>query len=237
MAKSCLCCSTSSRIKTAFGGSAAKLSGPILQLPIKWVVSTDDTILSGLSENIIVLSDTLLNSSVEVVAFTSDTEPDCAPWINKNLTSVIFLDIVALSPAICAPTEPITLNPVTDRVAIALRMAKIPMPSLFNSGLVPAGRIKRYWITLSRQTYTNRSVPFSSKKSEKRLLISCCIIWVYHLKIVYHCFSYKTNFTDIDRASERFKSLYHEVSEEVSRASEEGHLLLVSVWPSLQPAI
>jgi hypothetical protein len=54
-------------------------------------VSIDATILSGLSENNIVLSDTLFNSSVEVVAFTSDTEPDCAPWINKNVAPVILL--------------------------------------------------------------------------------------------------------------------------------------------------
>jgi hypothetical protein len=45
-------------------------------------VSIDSTIVSGLSENNIVLSETLPNSSVEVVAFTSDTEPDSAPWIN-----------------------------------------------------------------------------------------------------------------------------------------------------------
>ena len=80
--KSCLCSTSSSRIKTALGGSTAKLFVPILQLPIKSVVLADPTILSGLSENNIVLSDTSLNSSVEVVAFTSDTEPDCAPWIN-----------------------------------------------------------------------------------------------------------------------------------------------------------
>ena len=64
---------------------------PILQLPIKSVVLADATILSGLSENNIVLSDTSLNSSVEVVAFTSDTEPDCALWINKNFAPVILL--------------------------------------------------------------------------------------------------------------------------------------------------
>lgn len=49
------------------------------------------SILFGLSENNIVLSETLPNSSVEVVAFISDTEPDSAPWINKNVAPVILL--------------------------------------------------------------------------------------------------------------------------------------------------
>jgi hypothetical protein len=52
----------------ALGGSTAKLFGPVLQLPTKSVVLADATILSGLSENNMVLSDTSFNSSVEVVA-------------------------------------------------------------------------------------------------------------------------------------------------------------------------
>ena len=91
--KSCLCSHHHLESETALGGSTAKLFVPILQLPIKSVVLADPTILSGLSENNIVLSDTSLNSSVEVVAFTSDTEPDCAPWINKNFAPVIFLSL------------------------------------------------------------------------------------------------------------------------------------------------
>ena len=54
-------------------------------------------ILSGLSENNIVLSDTSLNSSVEVVAFISDTEPDSAPWIDKNVAQVILLLLLPVS--------------------------------------------------------------------------------------------------------------------------------------------
>jgi DNA primase len=50
---------------------------------------------------------------------------------------------------------------------------------------------------------------------------------VVPLKIVYHCFSCKTNFTDIESASEHSKSLYHEVTEKVRGASEEGKSLLV----------
>ena len=60
--KSCLCSTSSSIIKTALGGSTAKLFYPILQLLIKSVVFADPTILSGLSENNIVLSVTSLNS-------------------------------------------------------------------------------------------------------------------------------------------------------------------------------
>jgi len=81
-AKSCLCSAAlSSTTRATLGGSTTKLSGPVLQLPIESAVSTDATIPSGLSENNIVLSETLPNSSVEVVAFTSDTEPVSAPWI------------------------------------------------------------------------------------------------------------------------------------------------------------
>jgi hypothetical protein len=53
MAKSCFCSTSSSRIKTALGGSTAKLSSPILQLPIKSVVLADPIILLGLSERIL----------------------------------------------------------------------------------------------------------------------------------------------------------------------------------------
>jgi hypothetical protein len=61
---SCLCSTSSSTTRATLGGSTAKLFGPVLQLPIKSAVSIDATILSGLSENNIVLSDTLFNSSV-----------------------------------------------------------------------------------------------------------------------------------------------------------------------------
>jgi hypothetical protein len=97
-AKSCLCSAAlSSTTRATLGGSMAKLFAPILQLPIKSAVFSDDTILLGLSENMIVLSDTSLNSSVEVVAFTSDTEPDPAPWINKNVAQVILLLLLPVS--------------------------------------------------------------------------------------------------------------------------------------------
>ena len=50
------------------------------------------TILSGLSENKIVLSDTSFNSKVYVVSLISDIEPDYTCCIAKNLgtCSVVF---------------------------------------------------------------------------------------------------------------------------------------------------
>jgi hypothetical protein len=52
-------------------------------------------------------------------------------------------------------------------------------------------------------------------------------ICLYKMKIAYHCFSCKQDFTDIETAKEHSKSLCHEVSEEVREASEEGKFLLV----------
>jgi hypothetical protein len=61
-AKSCLCpVASSSTTRATLGGSTAKLFAPVLQLPIKSAVSIDATILFGLSENNVVLSETLPN--------------------------------------------------------------------------------------------------------------------------------------------------------------------------------
>jgi hypothetical protein len=53
-----------STIKASFGSPAEKLFGPAVQLPTKSEVLTVSTILLGRSENVIVLFDTLSNSSV-----------------------------------------------------------------------------------------------------------------------------------------------------------------------------
>ena len=102
---------------------------PYLQLPIKSAVSIDATILSGLSENNIVLSDTLLNSSVEVVAFTSDTEPDCAPWINKNvLQSYCCCQRAPLSDS-CAYTDSL----LSAMIIISVVTAMVPITRPINT--------------------------------------------------------------------------------------------------------
>jgi hypothetical protein len=117
-AKSCLYSTSSWTTRATLGGSTAKLFAPVLQLPIKSVVSIDSTILFGLSENNIVLSETLPNSSVEVVAFTSDTDPDAAPWINKNVAPVILLLLLpfAFAAAVSFASEVIV---VADTIFVA----------------------------------------------------------------------------------------------------------------------
>jgi hypothetical protein len=62
IAVSC-CPDISSTTNTALGASRAKLSCPIVQFPMKSDVLIDVIILSGLSENKIVLSETLYSSS------------------------------------------------------------------------------------------------------------------------------------------------------------------------------
>jgi len=41
------------------------------------------------------------------------------------------------------------------------------------------------------------------------------------MKIVYHCFSCKKDFVDIDLAKEHSKSLHHELVEEIERARDD----------------
>jgi hypothetical protein len=57
--------------------------------------------------------------------------------------------------------------------------------------------------------------------------MSCNIIRLYELKIVYHCFSCKVDFTNMETAKNHSKSLYHDVTERVMGASREGKSLLV----------
>jgi DNA-directed RNA polymerase subunit RPC12/RpoP len=52
-------------------------------------------------------------------------------------------------------------------------------------------------------------------------------ILIYDVKIVYHCFSCKKNFADIELAKEHSKSLCHEVTEEIQGTSRDGKSLLV----------
>jgi hypothetical protein len=76
----------------------------------------------------IVLSDTLFNPSVEVVAFTSDREPDCAPWINKNVAPVILLLVlVSFAPEVgVADTIFVTGNSRGDDAAATVPINSIP---------------------------------------------------------------------------------------------------------------
>jgi DNA-directed RNA polymerase subunit RPC12/RpoP len=52
------------------------------------------------------------------------------------------------------------------------------------------------------------------------------ILW-HDLKVVYHCFSCKKDFVDIDLAKEHSKSLRHEVTEETQRSGNDDQLFLV----------
>ena len=55
-----------------------------------------------------------------------------------------------------------------------------------------------------------------------------CTIYLWHdLKVVYHCFSSKKDFVDIDLAKEHSKSLRHEVTEETQRSGNDDQLFLV----------
>ena len=42
------------------------------------------------------------------------------------------------------------------------------------------------------------------------------------MKVAYHCFSCRQDFTDIEIAKEHSKSLCHDVTEEVRGSSQEG---------------
>ena len=65
----------------------------------------------------------------------------------------------------------------------------------------------------SNQRYSN----------ERLLILSLC---TDIMKTVYHCFSCKKNFADIESAKEHSKSFYHEV-EEIQGTSKDGKSLLV----------
>ncbi|MDX1373308.1 MAG: hypothetical protein R3321_12600, partial [Nitrososphaeraceae archaeon] len=58
----------SSTTKNAFGASPAMLSSPVDQLPMKLDLLIEVTILSGLSENNIVLPDTSFNYKEYIVS-------------------------------------------------------------------------------------------------------------------------------------------------------------------------
>jgi hypothetical protein len=47
------------------------------------------------------------------------------------------------------------------------------------------------------------------------------------MKIIYHCFSCKKDFVDIDLAKEHSKSLHHELAEEAKRAPDDDQPLLM----------
>jgi hypothetical protein len=52
-------------------------------------------------------------------------------------------------------------------------------------------------------------------------------ILLYDLKVVYHCFSCKKDFVDIDLDKEDSKSLRHEVTEETQRSGNDDQLFLL----------
>jgi hypothetical protein len=47
------------------------------------------------------------------------------------------------------------------------------------------------------------------------------------MKIVYHCFSCKKDFVDIELAKEHSKSLVHDVTEETQRTSSDDESLFI----------
>ena len=49
----------------------------------------------------------------------------------------------------------------------------------------------------------------------------------YNLKTVYHCFTCKIDFVDIELAEEHSKSQCHEVTEETQRVGKDDQLFLV----------
>ena len=53
------------------------------------------------------------------------------------------------------------------------------------------------------------------------------MILLYNMKIVYHCFSCKKDFVDIDLAKEHSKSSHHELAEETKRSRDNDQLLLM----------
>ena len=50
---------------------------------------------------------------------------------------------------------------------------------------------------------------------------------MYNLKTVYHCFTCKIDFADIEIAKEHSKSHCHEVTEETQRVGKDDQLFLV----------
>lgn len=52
------------------------------------------------------------------------------------------------------------------------------------------------------------------------------ILW-YDLKVVYHCFSRKKDFVNIDLAKEHSKSLRNEVTEETQQSGNDDQLFLL----------
>ena len=52
------------------------------------------------------------------------------------------------------------------------------------------------------------------------------MVLLHDLKIIYHCFSCKKDFADIDLAKEHSKSLRHELAEETKRAHDDDQVLI-----------
>ena len=52
------------------------------------------------------------------------------------------------------------------------------------------------------------------------------MVLLHDLKIIYHCFSCKKDFADIDLAKEHSKSLHHELAEETKRAHDDDQVLI-----------
>ena len=50
---------------------------------------------------------------------------------------------------------------------------------------------------------------------------------LYNMKIIYHCFSCKKDFVDINLAKEHSKSLHHELGEETERDRDDDQSFLI----------
>ena len=52
------------------------------------------------------------------------------------------------------------------------------------------------------------------------------MVLLHDMKIIYHCFSCKKDFVDIDLAKEHSKSLHHELAEETKPGRDDDQFLM-----------
>ena len=52
------------------------------------------------------------------------------------------------------------------------------------------------------------------------------MVLLHDMKIIYHCFSCKEDFVDIDLAKEHSQSLHHELAEETKPDRDDDQLLM-----------
>jgi hypothetical protein len=79
------------------------------------------------------------------------------------------------------------------------------------------------------QTSVDPKLIYSIFVSSKRFIcytVQYGMVLLRDMKIVYHCFSCKKDFGDIDLAKEHSKSLHHELAEETKPGREDDQLLM-----------